>query len=142
MFGVFLGGGFSFHSRIFSFGDVTIIDEGLQILTYTRDTWTLSSEGSLMYHTYCDTDKPFNMAISEDLLHLHLLPSVWQWSFFKDLGLSRPEIEPRPPACKVNALPLRNRGGNTEYKLYNMENIFQSIQSGFVTFYFLFVWGF
>ena len=40
----------------------------------------LSSEGSLAYHTYCDTGHPFIMVISEDPWHSHLLPSVWQWS--------------------------------------------------------------
>ena len=30
---------------------------------------------------------------------------------FFDLGLSRPEIETRSPACEVNALPIRDRGG-------------------------------
>ena len=30
---------------------------------------------------------------------------------FYDSGLSRPGIKPRSPACKANALPLRNRGG-------------------------------
>ena len=34
---------------------VTITGEGLQILTYTRHCWPLSSEGSLSCHTYCDT---------------------------------------------------------------------------------------
>ena len=44
------------NSRIFhSYGDVTITDEGLQILTYTWHSWPLSSEGSLACHTYCDT---------------------------------------------------------------------------------------
>ena len=38
--------GFSFHSRIYSYGDVTIADEGLQILTYARHSRPLSSEGS------------------------------------------------------------------------------------------------
>ena len=42
---------FSSHSRILqSFGDVTIAGEGLQILTYTRHLWPLSSEGSLACH--------------------------------------------------------------------------------------------
>ena len=49
--------GFSSHSRIFhSYGDVFIISgEGLQILTYVRHSWPLSSEGSLACHNYCDT---------------------------------------------------------------------------------------
>ena len=42
---------FSFHSRNFhSFGDVTIFGEGLQILTYARLLWPLSSDGSLECH--------------------------------------------------------------------------------------------
>ena len=41
--------GFTSHSRIFhSYWDVTIIVEGLQILTYTRHSWPLSSKGSLI----------------------------------------------------------------------------------------------
>ena len=68
----------SFHSRIFhSYGEVTIAGEGLQILTYARYSWPLSSEGSL---ACCDTGLPFIMVISEDPWHSHLLPSVWQWS--------------------------------------------------------------
>ena len=40
--------GFSSHSRIFhSYGDVTITNEGLQILTYARHSWPLSNECSL-----------------------------------------------------------------------------------------------
>ena len=35
--------------------------EGLQILTYARHSWPLSSEGSLACHTYCDTGHPFIM---------------------------------------------------------------------------------
>ena len=37
------------RSRIFhSYGDVTIAGEGLQILTYARHSWPLSSEGFLL----------------------------------------------------------------------------------------------
>ena len=32
-----------------------------------------------MCHAYCDTGKPFIMVTSEDPLHPHLLPRVWQW---------------------------------------------------------------
>ena len=54
------------HSIIFHlYGDVTITDEGLQILTYARYSWPLSNEGSLACHTYCDTRHPFIMVISE-----------------------------------------------------------------------------
>ena len=59
--------GLSSHLRIFhSYGDVTIAGEGLQILTYARHSWPLSSEGSLTCHTYCDTGHPFIMVISDD----------------------------------------------------------------------------
>ena len=37
--------------------------EGLQTLTYARQLWPLSIEGSLGCHTYCDAGHPF---ISED----------------------------------------------------------------------------
>ena len=30
--------------------------------------------------SYCDTDRPFIMVISDDPWHSLLLPSVWQWS--------------------------------------------------------------
>ena len=69
------------HWRIFhSYGDVTIAGEGLQILTYARHPWPLSSEGSLMCHNHCDTGLPFIMVISEDPWHSHLMPTVWRWS--------------------------------------------------------------
>ena len=62
-----------------TYGDVTIAGEGLQIMTYARHSWLLRNEGSLAYHTYCDTGHPFIMIISEDPWHFTLL-SVWQWS--------------------------------------------------------------
>ena len=59
--------GFSSNSKIFhSHGNVTIAGEGLQILTCARHSWSLSSEGSLPCHIYCDTGQPFIMVISED----------------------------------------------------------------------------
>ena len=57
------------HSRIIHlFRDVTIAGKGLQILTYARHLWPLTSEVSLayMYHTKCDTGHPFIIVISED----------------------------------------------------------------------------
>ena len=78
--GVFVWG-FTPHSRFFlSFGNVTIASEGLQILTYALHLWHLSSEGSLVCHTYCDSGHPFIMVFSEDPSHSHLMPSVWQWT--------------------------------------------------------------
>ena len=70
-----------FRPRIFhSYGDVTIAGEGLQMLTYARHAWSLSSEDSLTCPTHCDTGLTFILVISEDSLHSHLLPTVWQWS--------------------------------------------------------------
>ena len=60
-------------SRIFhANGNVTIIGEGLQIW----HSWPLSSEGSLACPICYDMGHPFVMVISEDLWHLHLLPSI------------------------------------------------------------------
>ena len=44
----------------------------------TRQSWPLSSEGSLAFHTYCDTSHQFIMVISEGPGHSHLMLSVWQ----------------------------------------------------------------
>ena len=67
-FGLFIFGCFFLsHLIIFnSYGDVTIADEGLQVLTCARHSWPLSNEGSLVCHNYCDTGHPFIMVISED----------------------------------------------------------------------------
>ena len=70
---------FSSHSRVFySFGDVTIACEGLQVLTFARLSWPLSSEGSLACHTYCDRGHRFRASVRTR--DTHLLPSVRQWS--------------------------------------------------------------
>ena len=75
---LFLFWGFSSHLRIFhSYEDGTKYEKQ-QILTYTRHSWPLSSEGSLVCYTYCDTGHLFMMVISEDPWHSHLLPKVWQ----------------------------------------------------------------
>ena len=88
---------FSYHSKFFySFGDVTIADEGLQILTYAQHLWPLSSEGSLACHTSCNTGHPFIMVISEEPWDSYPMPSVWQWScqyLFHDLGPLRLRFE-------------------------------------------------
>ena len=54
----------------YSNGDITSTGEVLRILTYARHLWPLGSEGSLTFHTYCDTGHPFIMVISEDPLTL------------------------------------------------------------------------
>ena len=45
---------------------------------------------------------------------------------FSDLGLSRPVIEPRSPACEAKALPLSHRGGFLVVKSDQMEEFFGS----------------
>ena len=70
---------FSSHS-LHTFGDITITDEGFQILTYVRHSRTLSNKGSLACQTYCDSGYPFIMVIPEDPWYSHQLQSAWQWS--------------------------------------------------------------
>ena len=67
---------------------------GLHILIYARYSWPLSSDGSLVCHTYCETGHPFIMVISEDPWHSH----VWQWS------CCRSGSNTKPSACGANAL--------------------------------------
>ena len=89
----------------------TITGSGLQSFDlYSAHTAIEQCHGSLTYHTYRETGKPFIMVISEDQWHSHLLPCVWQWSCHYLLGLSRPEIEPRSPEWDANVLPLRHLG--------------------------------
>ena len=48
-----------------------IAGEGLQILTYTRHLWPLSSEGSLTCHIYCDTGHRFLLSSRSTLFIFH-----------------------------------------------------------------------
>ena len=105
--------GFSSHSKFFhSYGDVTMTGEGLQIFTYGRQIWPMSSVCSLACHTHSDMGHPFIMIISEDPWHSHQLPSVWQWNchyLFLRLrsvadGIRTPNL---PHARRTTALPLR-----------------------------------
>ena len=69
-------------SRMFhSYGYITTTSEGLQILTFVRHSWPLSSEGSSACHIYCNTGHLFIIVISEDPWHSHLLQSIPQWSY-------------------------------------------------------------
>ena len=70
-------------------GDVTIIDKGPQILTYTRHLLPSSRATPIV-------TRVTHLYILEDRCHSHPLPSVWQWSChysFNDLGLSCPGFE-------------------------------------------------
>ena len=53
------GGYVPLENFLHSYGGVTITGERLQILSYTRHSLPLSSEGSLARHTCCDTGHPF-----------------------------------------------------------------------------------
>ena len=90
VFNVVCLGFFLSHLRIFySFGDVTIAGEGLQILSYARHSWPLIREGSLVCHTYCDTGHPslrtrdtntycqvFSVCMAYALTHCATAPAV------------------------------------------------------------------
>ena len=98
--------GFSSHSWNFhSYGDVTIADEGLQILTYAQYSWSLSSEGSFACNTYCDTGGihlggPVTLTPIAECLAVELLqaPPVLT------TGRRDWDSSTQPSACKVNSL--------------------------------------
>ena len=96
------------HSRIFNwYGDVTTTDERLQIFTFTRHSWPLSSEVTLACHTYCDTEHPFIMVISEDPWHSQLLLSIYSGTGTKciyGLVLSRLDSNTQSSAWEAFAL--------------------------------------
>ena len=82
-----------------SYGNVTITREGLQILTYARQSWPLSSEGSLACHTYCDTGHPFIMVNLRGLVTLtptaDLLSGKLALSVLSRLGFKHPTFRLR-----------------------------------------------
>ena len=87
-----------------SFGDVTIACEGMQILTYARRFWLLSSEGSLACHTYCNTRHPFIMVVFGDPWHSHLMAIIISGAIttcFNDLSVAA--------AIRTPNLPLAGR---------------------------------
>ena len=69
----------------YSYGEVTITGEGLQILTYARHLWPLSSEVFfLACHTYCDTWHPFiwSSPKTRDTHTYYLSFLRMEWSLF------------------------------------------------------------
>ena len=93
----------------YSYRAVTIAGEGLQIFIYARHSKSLSSEGSLACHTYCDTGHPFILVISENPWYSHLLPrfssgAVTTW--FNDLMNVCRGPDTQQSACGANALAL------------------------------------
>ena len=88
--GVFVPLEFFTHT---DYGDVTIGDEELQILTYAWNllfALPLSSEGSLACQIFCDTGHPFIMVICEDPWQSYQAFSNGAvTTYFYDLGLSQ-----------------------------------------------------
>lgn len=75
--------------NVHSFGNITIVCEGVQILTFARLLWRLGSDGSVACQVYCDTG-------------IHLCPSR--------LGFKPPP--PTPQTFRLNGQrfnPLRHR---------------------------------
>ena len=87
-----------------SYGDVTITGERLQMLTYARHLWTLSSDDSLVCQTFCGTGRPFIMVISEDPWHSHLLTSALTTCFY-DVSVAAGNQTPNLPLAGRTLLP-------------------------------------
>ena len=87
---------------------------GLQVLTYARHLWPLSSEDYLACHTFFETGQPFIMVISETRdTHTYCLEfvSAAVTICFYDLGLSRlgfelPTLRLRGERSTAAARPL------------------------------------
>ena len=97
--------GFTSLSRMFhSYGDITINDEGAS--NYDLYSAHMASEGSLAWHTYCDTGHPFIMVISEDPWHSHLLRAFGSGGLSR-LGFEHPNFRMRGK----RSIRVRNRRG-------------------------------
>ena len=85
------------HLRIVhSYGYVTIAVEGMQNLTYARNSWPLRWTGSVTSHTFCETGSPFIMVISEDRdtnTYSRAFDSGVITTCFYDLGMSQLEFD-------------------------------------------------
>ena len=72
----------SFKSSIFhSYGDVTITGEELQILTYTRHSWSFRCGIFSVQHLLWHGTSVYNGYLQGPVAS-HLLPSVWKWSCY------------------------------------------------------------
>ena len=95
-------------------GAITV--KGLQIFTYTRHSRPLSSEGSLAYHTDCDTGLPFiwwsSPRTSATSTHTccRAYNSGAVTTGFYGLGLSRLGFEHLTLECEDNALIRYKKG--------------------------------
>ena len=107
-----------------TFGDGTITDAWLQVLTYAGHSWALGSEGSLTDNTTCDTVQTFVMVMRTRDTHTcgRAFGSGAVTTCFKDSGMSRPGIEPWSPAWETNALScvaLGNLGRGSFFILFS-----------------------
>ena len=105
-----------------SYGDVAITSEGLQILTYARHSWPLSSKGSLACTPYCDTGHLFIMVISEDSWYSHYCQTFSNGSVtncFYELGLTQLRFENLTFRLRgQRSNPLRHSRTNNKVKHY------------------------
>ena len=106
--------GFTSHSRTFTYLETSQLPmKGckfwpIYLALMAIEQWGFFNGPHQLWHG------PTLYNISEDPWHSQLLPSVGSGAAttcFEDLGLSRPEILPRFPACETASLPLRHRGG-------------------------------
>ena len=108
--------GLSSHLGIVhSFGDVTITSEGLFIMIYSRhsimaiEQWGFFNVPHLLWHGPILYNGHLQWSVT--LTPCRTFGSGALTTCFNNLGLSRPGIELRFPACEANALPLRQCGG-------------------------------
>ena len=80
-------------------------------LTYARHSWSLSSEGSLAWHTNCDTWQSFiwSSPRTRDTHTCCRLSDSGAATTCFNRSVPTRGIEPRPPACQANNLPLHHR---------------------------------
>ena len=129
---------FSSHSRIFhSYGDTTITGIVLQILTYGRRSWPLSSEDNLACHIYFDTGHPFirsSPRIHDTHTYCRALSSRALAISFYDLGLMWLGFEPNMswivigPICGlwewyVQTKSLRSYEKRLKLLIYNADKL-------------------
>ena len=98
-------------SVLHSYGDVTIVGEGLQNLTYMYawHSWPLSNESSLTCHTHCDTGHLFIMVISKNrdnhtCCREFSSEAVSAWFFLSTYVCRGWNSNTQPSVCEATAL--------------------------------------
>ena len=107
--------GFSSNSRIFySYGDATNTGEGLQILTYARHSWPLSSEGLSVPHLLRHGTSIYNGHVGGPVTLIHYYRAFGSGAVttcFYNLCLSRPGFEHPTFHLRGERFNSRNRRG-------------------------------